>query len=66
MAWRQPKRNNRNACGHRGQCSCQRRINAELASNKADAPHSCTTVCRPGKGACGRTVRGGKCPCGFC
>lgn len=69
MAWGQPKRNGKNPCGHRGQCSCQRRINAELAQNAAAAPRTCTTVCQPVRGrhsACGRTIHGGVCPCPYC
>lgn len=66
MAWGQPKRNGKGVCGHRGQCSCQRRLNAEVANNSEDAPRTCTKVCRHGKGACGRTMRGGVCPCGYC
>lgn len=66
MAWGQPKRNGRCMNGHRGQCSCQRRQNEEVSNNSSDAPRTCTTVCRTGKGACGKTMRGGKCPCGWC
>lgn len=56
-----PKRNGKNACGHRGQCSCQRRINAEIAKKPELAPRACTVVLGNGK-ACGQTVRGGVCP----
>lgn len=63
-----PKRNGKNVCGHRGQCSCQRRINAELTRKPADAPTTCTQMCGwNGKGKpCNRTARGGKCPCPNC
>lgn len=66
MAYGRPKRNGRGICGHRGQCSCQRRINAELAANPKAAPRTCTIVCQPKRGACGATIRGGYCPCAFC
>jgi hypothetical protein len=61
MAWRQPKRNGKSACGHRGQCSCQRRITAELSRNPAAAPRACSVKLPNGK-ICGKTVRGGVCP----
>lgn len=61
MAWGQPKRNAKNICGHRGQCSCQRRLNAELAANADAAPHPCPVVLGSGK-VCGKNVRGGVCP----
>jgi len=61
MAYRQPKRNGKNICGHRGQCSCQRRINAELAANPEAAPRDCAVVLGNGK-TCGLTVRNGTCP----
>ena len=67
MAWGQPKRNGRSACGHRGQCSCQRRNNAEAVRNPEAQPRPCPQMCGKNKGmACGATVRGGVCPCGFC
>jgi len=62
MAWRQPKRNGKNnACGHRGQCSCQRRINAAIAQKPELAPRSCAVRLGNGK-VCGQTVRGNVCP----
>lgn len=61
MAWGAPKRNGRSACGHRGQCSCQRRNNAEAARNPAAQPHPCP-VTLAGNKVCGKTVRGGVCP----
>lgn len=64
--WGQPKRSGKGACGHRGQCSCQRRINAMAAQNPDAAPRTCVAVCQPGKGTCGKTVRGGTCPCPYC
>jgi hypothetical protein len=67
MAWGQPKRNGRNACGHRGQCSCQRRISAHAAARPADQPRSCSAMCGKTKGkACGATMRSGVCPCAYC
>lgn len=67
MAWGQPKRNGRCVrCESKGRCSCQRRDNAELAANPGAAPRTCTRVCRPGKGACNRTMHGGVCPCEWC
>lgn len=62
-----PKRNQRcQRCTQRGQCSCNRRDNAVAKKNPAAAPRPCTRVCRPGKGACGATARGGVCPCSYC
>jgi hypothetical protein len=68
MAWRQPKRNGKGVCGHRGQCSCQRQINAEIAANPAAAPRTCGQMCGwNGKGKpCTGTVRSGKCTCPNC
>jgi hypothetical protein len=63
-----PKRNGRNGCGHRGQCSCQRRNNAEAARRPQDQPRTCGQMCGwNGKGkACTGTVRGGHCTCPNC
>lgn len=70
MAWGQPKRNSRNACGHRGQCSCQRRINNDAAARPESRSHPCPlTGCGLHKDrnkTCGRTVRNGTCPCPYC
>ena len=66
MAWGQPKRNGKCLCGTRGTCRCQRELNNELRNNPAAAPRTCTAVCQPKKGACGATIRGGKCPCAYC
>lgn len=68
MAWGQPKRNGKNLCKHgRGQCTCQRRVNAELARRPDAAPRTCGQMCGKTKGkACGATVRGGVCPCSYC
>ncbi len=66
MAYGQPKRNTRNPCGHRGQCSCQRWINAELAA-KPDAQTTCAAMCGWNRNKpCGRTARNGVCPCPNC
>jgi hypothetical protein len=60
MAWGKPKRNGRKACcSQRGQCSCQRRVNAEVRRNPAAAPHTCPK-CKKG------IVRGGVCPTPGC
>lgn len=65
MAWGQPKRNGRcQLCKSKGRCSCQRRINAELASNPGSVT-TCARVCHNNQ-TCGKTVRGGKCPCAYC
>jgi hypothetical protein len=67
MAWGQPKRNGKNLCGHRGQCSCQRRQNEEAAANAAAMPRACSQMCGRNKSkACGATMRGGVCPCAYC
>lgn len=61
----QPKRNVKCPfCRTRGTCKCQQEYNAEAATLT-----TCTQVCQPSKGrhaACGRTIRGGACPCPFC
>lgn len=66
--WGQPKRNSKNrTCSHgRGQCSCQRRDNAVARRFPEAAPRTCTTMCQPGRGACGKTRRGDVCPCPYC
>jgi hypothetical protein len=63
-----PKHNGRNqCCGQRGRCSCQRRVNAQIAARPQDAPHACGQMCGQRRGqVCGRTVRGGVCPCPNC
>jgi hypothetical protein len=67
MAWGQPKRNGKNICGHRGQCSCQRRLNEEAARQPEDLPTHCTRMCGWQKNkACGRMARQGVCPCPNC
>jgi hypothetical protein len=68
MAWGAPKRNGRcPLCKQKGRCSCQRRINAELARNPS-AKGTCSAMCGwNGKGkSCGRTTRSGVCPCPNC
>lgn len=67
MAWGQPKRNGRcQLCKSKGRCSCQRRINEELASNPG-AVTTCTRMCGWNKNKlCGRTARSGACPCPNC
>jgi len=67
MAWGQPKRNGRCINGHRGQCSCQRRLNAELADNPGAQPYTCARMCGWQKDKpCGKYVRNGTCPCPNC
>jgi hypothetical protein len=68
MAYRQPKRSGKcPRCQSRGQCSCQRRDNAEAARNPA-ALTTCSRMCGwNGKGkSCGRQARNGYCPCPNC
>jgi hypothetical protein len=68
MAWGSPKRNSKcRRCTSRGQCSCNRRVNAEIAANPAAGPTTCGQMCGwNGRGvACGRNVRT-YCPCPNC
>lgn len=66
MVWGQPKRNTKNpCCGRRGRCSCNRRANAMIARDPAAAPQACSQIHGDGK-ACGKTKRGGVCPCPDC
>jgi hypothetical protein len=65
MAWRQPKRNGKGSCGHRGQCSCQRRVREEIARETEAGRYGTCTVMHV-QGPCNQTIRGGKCPCPDC
>lgn len=49
-------------CKMRGICHCQERVNEAIASGKMGV---CKVKCTP-KGECGRTFRGGVCPCPDC
>lgn len=53
-------------CNRRGRCTCQRRINAELAA-KPDALSTCSRMCGWNRNKpCGRQARNGVCPCPNC
>lgn len=52
-------------------CKCMREVDKDVERAQKEGrpdprPRTCTVECVKGKGPCGKTMRGGYCPCAYC